>query len=114
VSPVQAASPAPDLPDEAEAVDVAVIADAPPSPENAWPSAGEEAAYLAEANGRGEPTVATVRPTSEEIDDAPKKLPALDELVARIPADVRETLEELFRARFVTVKRVPKKALKTE
>jgi hypothetical protein len=39
-------------------------------------------------------------------------LPPLDELVKRIPPEVRETLEDLFRARFVTVKRVPKKALK--
>jgi hypothetical protein len=39
-------------------------------------------------------------------------LPALDELVERIPADVRDTLEDLFRAKFVKVARVPKKALK--
>ncbi len=38
------------------------------------------------------------------------RLPELDELVARIPAEVRETLDELFRARFIQVKRLPKKA----
>jgi len=32
--------------------------------------------------------------------------------VKRIPAPTRELLEELFRARFVTVKRIPKSALK--
>ena len=39
--------------------------------------------------------------------DAP--LPDLDALVARLPADVRDTLDELFRARFVSVKKLPKK-----
>jgi hypothetical protein len=34
-------------------------------------------------------------------------LPPLDELVARIPAPVREILDDLFRARFTTVRRVP-------
>lgn len=36
-------------------------------------------------------------------------LPDLDSLVARLPAEVRETLDELFRARFVSVKKLPKK-----
>jgi hypothetical protein len=58
-----------------------------------------------------------VRPVAAAVADAtdepaPKALPPLDELVKRIPAEVRDTLEELFRARFVTVKRLPKKALK--
>jgi len=39
-------------------------------------------------------------------------LPPMEDLVKRIPAAARELLEELFRARFVTVKRVPKSALK--
>jgi len=34
-------------------------------------------------------------------------------LVKRIPLATRDLLEELFRARFVTVKRVPKSALKS-
>ncbi len=36
----------------------------------------------------------------------------MEDLVKRIPAPARELMEELFRARFVTVKRVPKSALK--
>ncbi len=36
-------------------------------------------------------------------------LPELDALVARLPAELRETLDELFRARFVSVKKLPKK-----
>jgi hypothetical protein len=37
----------------------------------------------------------------------------MEDLVKRIPAPTRELLEELFRARFVTVKRVPQAALKS-
>jgi len=39
-------------------------------------------------------------------------LPPLEDLVGRIPAPTRELVEELFRARFVTVKRLPAGALK--
>lgn len=47
---------------------------------------------------------------ADETEAAP--LPALDSLVQRIPPHVRETLDDLFRARFVAVKRVPERALK--
>ena len=77
---------------------------------NVWIDEAAEAAFLSEAKARGEP-VAVAAP--EAVEDAdPKNLPALDELVKRIPADVRATLDELFRAKFVTVRRLPKKALK--
>ena len=36
----------------------------------------------------------------------------MEDLIKRIPAPAREAMEELFRARFVTVKRLPKTALK--
>lgn len=39
-------------------------------------------------------------------------LPPMDDLVKRIPMQTRDLMEELFRAKFVTVKRVPKSALK--
>jgi hypothetical protein len=71
-----------------------------------------ESAFLAEARDRGEvvkPRAESAVEVVDEIDSKP--LPALDDLVAKIPADVREALEDLFRARFVTVKRLPKKAL---
>lgn len=53
---------------------------------------------------------------AEDDDDAPgggkgAPLPELDSLVARLPTEVRETVEELLRVRFVTVKKVPKQAL---
>jgi hypothetical protein len=81
--------------------------DAPPPIDEA-----AESAFLAEARDRGE----TVRPApaADVIDETDsKELPPLDTLVQRIPADVRETLEELFRAKFIRVQRVPKKALKS-
>ena len=78
-----------------------------------WPDESAESAFLAEARERGEPVV-VAKPTADAVEEPESKtLPSLDELVQRIPADVRETLEDLFRARFITVKRVPKKALKT-
>lgn len=39
-------------------------------------------------------------------------LPPLEDLVKRIPPSTRDLMEELFRAKFVTVKRVPESALK--
>lgn len=92
----------------------AVHSAVPPPAEGDGPVFDEsaEAAFLAEARERGE-KVTTVRPAdaAEEVSDN-KALPPLDELVKRIPPDVRETLEDLFRARFVAVRRVPAKALK--
>jgi len=77
-----------------------------------WPDASAESAFLAEARARGE-SVSVAKPAEAPAEEAdPKSLPPLDELVNRIPAEVREVLDDLFRARFVTVKRVPRRALK--
>jgi hypothetical protein len=75
------------------------------------PSAAEEAAFLAQER---EMSVATPPLTHEERlpQEKPGELPPMDDLVQRIPAPVRETLEELFRARFITVKRIPQSAIK--
>lgn len=78
-----------------------------------WPDESAEAAFLADARERGEPVVATKTADEAPEENDSKALPPLNELVERIPAEVRDTLEELFRARFVNVKRMPKKALKT-
>lgn len=75
------------------------------------PSEADEAAFLAEARARGESVRPVPRETLEEVEEKTAVLPKIDELVERIPAEVRETLEELFRARFVAVRRVPRKAL---
>lgn len=76
-----------------------------------WSDEAGEAAYLGEAAARGEsPPPAT--PTEEMVDEIESHpLPRLGELVERIPPQVRETLDDLFRARFVRVARVPRKAL---
>jgi len=77
-----------------------------------WPDDSAESSFLADLRERAEPPSTT--PDAEVIaeDSDAKALPPLDDLVQRIPAAVREVLDELFRARFVTVKRVPKKSLK--
>ncbi|HWL14984.1 MAG TPA: hypothetical protein VNR00_05220 [Opitutus sp.] len=49
----------------------------------------------------------------DDAEDDRKALPKLDELVTRIPAETRELLDELFRAKFVTVRRVRKADLKS-
>jgi hypothetical protein len=69
-----------------------------------------ESAFRAEARARGEPVVPVKAQEAEAVESGP--LPPLDELVKRIPPEVREVLDELFRAKFVTVKRVPERALK--
>ena len=85
----------------------------PISDEPVWPDDSAEAAFLAEARQRGEVVKTSTTVAAEPMDDAdPKALPPLDELVSRIPAEVRDTLEDLFRAKFVRVQRVPKRALK--
>ena len=77
-----------------------------------WPDDSAESAFLSEARERGE-SVAPSRAKNEVADDADAiPLPSLDELVQRIPADVREALDDLFRAKFTTVRRIPRKALK--
>ena len=79
------------------------------------PSETEEAAFLAEQREAEaaftSPRVAQKRQADSEPDSA-EPLPPLEDLVNRIPTPARDLLEELFRAKFVTVKRVPRSALK--
>ncbi len=76
-----------------------------------WPDETGESSFLAEAVERGEAVVpAKVRQEAADETDA-LPLPALEVLVERIPPEVREALDDLFRARFVRVTRVPRKAL---
>ena len=83
---------------------------------NVWPDETAEASFLAEARERGE-TVVAAKPTgaadTDSEDEASAKiLPPLDTLIGRLSPEVRETLDDLFRAKFTAVRRVPKKALK--
>jgi hypothetical protein len=81
-------------------------AEAPP-----WPGDSDEASFLAEARARGEPPAL---PTAAAEETAPAgDLPPLDQLVARVPAEVREALDDLFRAKFTRVQRVSPSALKS-
>jgi hypothetical protein len=48
----------------------------------------------------------------EDVEAETAPLPPLDDLVQRIPAEVRDLLEELYRVKFTTVRRVPAKNLK--
>jgi len=77
-----------------------------------WPDDATESEFRAEARERGEPVRVAREPEEAEDEKENGALPKLEDLVTRIPAAVRETLEDLFRARFVAVKRVPRKALK--
>ena len=77
---------------------------------NAWPDESAESAILGELKSRGKVVAPAPMEAIEEI--SPKNLPSLDELVKRIPADVRDAVDDLFRAKFVRVVRVPKQALK--
>ena len=77
------------------------------------PTSEEEAIFLAEERIEAPapvPASSTIAETNNQESAAP--LPELDELVNRIPAPARAILEELFRAQFVTVKRIPSAALK--
>lgn len=81
-----------------------------------WPDEAAESAMRAEAVERGETLSSkAARELAEAAAEAAaekKNLPKLDDLIARMPADVLDTLEDLFRVKFVKVARTPKKALK--
>lgn len=81
-----------------------------PSDMPSGPSAEEEAALLAGEmeQSHAAPVDRTAGGSAEEESG---NLPPMEDLVQRIPAATRELLEEKFRARFVTVKRVPRTAL---
>ena len=96
-----------------EEVESAGSGDVEPEAGGSWSEEIAEAEFLAEARDRGElpkPKVADVESTDE---GEAKALPTIEALVERIPAGVRDTLEDLFRAKFVKVQRVPKRALKS-
>ncbi|HEY0945251.1 MAG TPA: hypothetical protein VGD81_08275 [Opitutaceae bacterium] len=77
------------------------------------PSEAEEAAMISEMRERGEPVKPVAPPDDAEAEtDAKAKLPPLDSLVKQVPPDVIETLDELFRAKWVGVRKVPKAVLK--
>jgi hypothetical protein len=84
----------------------------------AWPGEAEEASFLSgervqSANGAapaGSPAGLPPPETTPPIDTAEvadiSQPPPLEELVQRIPSEIREALEELFRAKFTRATRV--------
>lgn len=66
------------------------------------PSPAEEAALQATETPVGSPEWPEAAPRGNDRD-----LPPLEDLVKRIPPKTRAAMDELFRANFVTVKRVP-------
>ena len=80
-------------------------ADAP-----AGPSSEEEAAFLAQEREMGIVTPALMH--TESPPEEKGSLPPMEDLVKRIPMPARDLMEELFRAKYITVKRMPQSALK--
>ena len=79
--------------------------------ENVAPPASDEEGYNWPEGSEVATEVAVQVASAPEAADAP--LPSLDELVKRIPPDVRETLDELFRVKFVGVMRASPSSLKS-
>ena len=84
-----------------------------------WPTEADEAAVMSEAAARGEALeriaeVAGVLPAETLPEPGGGSGPAdqsrLDLLVGQIPAAVRETLEELFRVKFIGVRNYPRES----
>ena len=92
----------------------ALVQEISPTEESApvGPSSEEEAAFLAVDNFAGPVDRSPPKVSHAESGAAEAPLPPMEDLVNRIPAATRELMENLFRARFVTVKRVPASALK--
>lgn len=89
--------------------DTAVFDDDAPE----WPDEAVEASMVSDQRERGEtPAVdAGGQAEEEEEDVSPTQLPGLDELIGRLSPKARETLDELFRAKFMKVVKTPKRAL---
>ena len=85
---------------------------APPAEAPPWPGDSDEASFLADARDRGEAPVLPVGAASEDMGPAGAR-PPHDQLVARVPAEVREALDDLFRAKFTRVQRVTPASLKS-
>jgi len=71
----------------------------------AWPGETDEAAFLAESSEKQASESADRAPARDE-EAAEAGLPALGGLVERVPREVRNLLDELFRAKFTAVRRI--------
>lgn len=78
--------------------------------ESNWPSEAEEAAFLASTD-KSQDVLQTqshdLPLAPEPVESTPDQpLPPLDELIKRIPAPLRDTIEELFRAKYSRATRI--------
>jgi hypothetical protein len=85
--------------------------ESPPAEEESapWPEGSTEVP-LAGVSAAGTVAEAPVVDNGRAGQEEP--LPALETLVKRIPPEVREALDELFRVKFVRVQRLPASSLK--
>ncbi len=77
-----------------------------------WPDEGEERSFISEQHATGAPVAPTSPKAAEENELDRQPLPQLEDLIARIPGNVRDVLEDLFRAKFNAVRRAQVSALK--
>lgn len=111
--PVSASAPAADdRASEELAEDAAPAAESgsQPSGIETAPPAPDEEAYVWPEGAAPKDEAPVSGDAAAPAEDAP--LPPLDALTKRIPQTALETLDDLFRARFVAVRRVPPGALK--
>jgi len=104
-----------DTADDAGEEAAAVVTSTEPSqstePNGVPPSPPDEEGFVWPEGAAPAEAVSVGASEADSASDAP--LPTLDDLVKRIPSAARETLDELFRVKFVGVKRVDRNALKS-
>lgn len=89
---------------------LAEMADAAAAEDGDW---REEESVVGSSPDAISPDMNAAPPTASD-QPAPECLPALDELVLRIPGEARGLLDELFRAKFVAVRRIPEQLIKPD
>jgi hypothetical protein len=68
-----------------------------------WPDENDESEFLSQAGSRGQQVIPEAGRVSAPV--VGEKLPPLDQLVARVPENIRGILDDLFRAKFTGVRK---------
>ncbi len=92
--------------DAGEEAEIATNAETNQSPETMPPPAADDEGYVWPEGSESAPAILAAP------EPAPAPLPSLEDLVQRLPPDVRATYDDLFRPKYVGVKRVAAEALK--
>ncbi|PTY05906.1 hypothetical protein DB347_16345 [Opitutaceae bacterium EW11] len=100
--------------EQEEAVTASQTAPAATDEPAPWPDDAAESAFLLEQREADNPAGGSSTPKADGADSADDAtpLPPMQELIDRIPPQARETLEDLFRAKFIAVRRASPDALK--